>query len=136
MHVFRYSAVEIFGIAIDSPKQLHPMRALDLMNGYSVDPVEVPVETRDITPYYFRNNKFRYFLSRERPDGPAAVELMPVHHDSEYVSTTVIGDTLIFEREPVRTLEIPTQLPGFMLVGSSPRFAGQACLHELIVGIP
>ncbi|HSX33477.1 MAG TPA: hypothetical protein VLF91_04025 [Candidatus Saccharimonadales bacterium] len=138
MRIVRYSALEMFGMPIDKSEYgADPERLRQLMEVYSIEPTEVPVDTRDITPYYWRRPLFRYFMSRTVADGPVVMDMMPVQADSAAleVATPVPNVTIIGETA-VRSYAIPRDIPGIAIVGPGPRFREQLCVHELIVYRP
>lgn len=134
MRVQRFSAIEQFGVPVDDEKMLHSAQGmLRLMSQYGIEGTEIPDEVTDITPPYWEKNKFKYMLSRVRPDGPAVVELLPVYSDSQ--TTLVLGDSpegLVTVPIQVRRFEIPTDQEAFPVLGPGPRYAGQLCVHELV----
>ena len=130
----RYSAVEMFGAPIDdgmSPENVDEL--FGLMAAYGFGGQDISREPTDITPYYWRNPGFRYFLSLAHPEGPALVELLPIRDDSEVARLDVDDDEAALTVLPdKRTIEIPTDTKVYAMIGGSPRFAGKMCLHELI----
>jgi hypothetical protein len=139
MNVLRYSAVKEFGIPLDDLRgPSHPTEVATLLSSvYSIEGKEVSTELTDITPDYWDDPDFRYYLSREREDGPVVVDVMPrFHNSSAFVAIGMDRERLIVAQTPERTVEIPTQQPAMGILGVSPRLAGQICLHELIVHIP
>ena len=135
MNIVRFSAVENFGVPIDNPVDVaDESRLIKLMRSYSIKSQEVSTELTDITPYYWQNPTFRYFLSRRGGSGPAVVDLMPRHHDSSAaVFGSVIPGVAISGELKQRTFEIPTEMPTLAIMGPGPRFIGQICVHELIL---
>jgi hypothetical protein len=135
MNVLRYSAIPKFGVPMDSLKNASGNNQLTaLLSAYSIEGMEVTTELTDITPYYWRNPNFRYYLSRENERGPVVVDIMPRHRDSSAFIVTGMGrEGLMGIETPDRTIEIPTDQAAMGILGPGPRFAGQICLHELIV---
>lgn len=137
MRVERYSAIEMMGVPIDGKQDdelIYSARGLlRLMSRYGIEGTEIPDDLIDITPPYWEKNKFKYMLSRVRPDGPAVVELLPVHSDSQ-TDLVVAGSTDYVVTTPyhLRRIEIPTDQDAFPLIGPSPRFAGKLCVHEVV----
>jgi hypothetical protein len=135
MQIVRFSAIENFGVPIDKPNDIANSRGLiNLMLAYSIAATEVSAELTDITPYYWKNPAFRYYLSRRNSDGPAVIDMMPRHNDSmTEIIGSLIPDITIHGETKKRTYEIPTNEGSMAIIGPGPRFAGQLCVHELIV---
>jgi hypothetical protein len=135
MKIVRYSAIENFGVPIDSPEHVgSTQRLMDLMRAYSIEGKEIPTELTDITPYYWRNPTFRYYLSRRSINGPAVIDLMPRYNDSATTTFESIAPGInISGFTEKRTYEIPTYKGAMAIIGPGPRFIGQLCVHELIV---
>jgi len=130
----RYSAKDIFGAPLEigfDPK--NPRILVDLMEAYSIEPQDVPSDSTDITPYYWRRPAFKYFLSLPHPEGPAVVELLPNNDDSETYAIENVPDFGLCVEQGIRRIEIPTEQPGMAIIGPSPRFSGKICVHELVV---
>jgi len=138
MNVLRYSAVEQFGIPVADLRGSHPTQVATLLSSaYSIEGEEVSTELTDITPHYWHNPDFRYYLSRENEDGPVVVDIMPrVRNATAFVATGMDRGRLILAMTPERSIEIPDQQPAMGVLGPGPRYTGQVCLHELIVYIP
>ena len=133
MRFDRYSAVGIFGAPIDKgidPSDREPL--VRLMNNYGIEAHPVPQDSTDITPYYWRNPMFRYFLSMAHPEGPAIVELLPRHDDSMTLEIGQIAGIGYCIKDEVRKVEVPTDQRALAIVGPSPRFPGEFCVHELV----
>lgn len=137
MRVERFSAADMMGVPIDGKKDaelLYSARGLlSLMSRYQIEGTEISDELTEITPPYWEKNKFKYMLSRVRPDGPAVVELLPVHSDSK--TDLVVArswDWVVTTPYHLRRIEIPTGQDAFPLIGPSPRFAGMICVHEVV----
>jgi hypothetical protein len=137
MEVVRFSAVEIFGVPMDSPEQINTISKLvKLMGAYSVHAQEVSAELTDITPYYWQNPAFRYYLSRKDASGPAVIDVMPRHNDSAtFLIAPLERDALIGIETPERSIEIPTQQECMVIGGPGPRYGGHLCIHELIASL-
>jgi hypothetical protein len=138
MNVLRYSAAKEQGVPIDRLKQAsHPLVTASLLSSiYSIEGEEVPMGLIDITPSYFDDPEFRYFVSRNGEDSPVVVDLMPRHHNaSAYILTSNRNDLITVET-PLRTIEIPTDQPAAGILAPSPQAAGQILLHELLVYVP
>lgn len=135
MSLARYSAVSQFGVPIENPADLKdPDTVLGLMSSYSIEGEEIPREPTDITPYYWRANKFRYYVSLAHPEGPAIVELLPCDADSETYSLAK-SRSLDLQLEHVRTIIIPDDQEMMIIGGLGPRYAGCLCIHEVIAQI-
>ncbi len=134
MKIVRFSAVGNFGVPIDNPEQISDTAGIiSLMGAYSLQGSEVTDDLQDITPYYWQDPTFRYYLSRRGVSGPAVIDLMPRHHDSSaFVILPSNRESLLGIEMPQRTIEIPTNHLQMAVVGLGPRFPGQLCIHELI----
>jgi hypothetical protein len=135
MNVLRFSAVETFGVPVDSGQQVEtPQKTIELMRQYSAHEEEIPADRTDITPYYWENNSMRYFLSSLGATGLAVVEMQPKHEFASAIGVSYSLETgpTMREMEP-STLVIPEDMALFAMAGNSPRFTGQICIHELIV---
>jgi hypothetical protein len=137
MDIVRFSAVEVFGIPIDKPETLgSTQRMVKLLGAYSVQPLEITTDVLDITPYYWDNPTFRYFLSRNKEGNSAVVDLMPCRDNSSASIITPLSRNLLLEIDtPLRSVEIPTLQETVAILGPSPRFGGQICLHELVAAL-
>lgn len=106
---------------------------LRLLSAYGVEGQDVSKEATDITPYYWKNPTFRYYLSLAHPEGPAVVELLPRHDDSEIHLLAPLGDSTVGINLPgVRRIEVPTDQDMMAIAGTSPRYPGKFCVHELV----
>lgn len=134
MSLQRYSAVEMFGAPIEGAKGVDAEHLVEVFSSYGIAPQTLPSEPTDITPYYWQNSTFRYYLTLAHPEGPAVVDLLPRHADSEtYLLLQHIGDSAINLLIPgLRHIEIPTDQQAMALVGPGPRFPDKICVHELI----
>lgn len=134
MIVQRFSATEMMGAPIDDRNLLYSARGLlSMMNRYSIEGTEIPEELTEITPPYWDKNKYTYWLSRPDPNGPATVEMRPVYDDSQM--ELVLGQTSAgLTKVPfnLQRMVIPTDQEAFPLIGPSPRFTGQLCVHEVV----
>jgi hypothetical protein len=139
MKVLRFSAIENFGVPLDNPEEVSDIEQLiGLMEAYSIVPQDVSTGMDDETPYYWKNPEFKYFLSRDKEDGPVVIDLMPRKKDSATYLADIDADDpnyLVGLELPLRTIEIPASVPAFAIAGPGPRFAGQLCVHELIAKI-
>jgi hypothetical protein len=128
----RYSATSVFGIPFNPEDLTVRGKLFELVDAYNIEPQELPTEATDITPYYWQNPSYRYFLSLKEKTGLAIVELMPMNDDSELkiYSPESTGVT------PIRTIELPTQQETFLLTGGSPRFKDSLCIHEIVTHKP
>ena len=131
MRFVRYSAVPQFGVPVDNMESLSNAGSMiRLMEAYSIEPVEIPTEPTDITPYYWRTPDFRYFASLAHPEGPAVVDMLPNKDGAENYTFGLIPGVVI---EGMRRTEVPTDVAGQAIVGPSPRFPDLLiCMHELI----
>ena len=138
MLVQRFSAVEMFGAPIDDRELLYSARGLlSLMSRYSIEGTDVPEELTEITTPYWDKHKYTYWLSRPDASGPATVEMRPVYDDSQM--NLVLGETpagLITVPYSLQRVEVPADQEAFPLIGPSPRFAGQLCVHEVVSLVP
>jgi hypothetical protein len=138
MKVQRFSAVEMMGVPIEDRKLLYSARGLlSMMSRYSIEGTEIPEELTEITPPYWDKNKYTYWLSQPDPNGPATVEMRPVYDDSQM--NIVLGETpagLVTVPYNLQRMVIPTDQEAFPLIGPSPRFAGQLCVHEVVSLVP
>lgn len=134
MSLQRYSAVEMFGAPLEGGDGISVAQMLVLMSAYDIEPQEVPSEPTDITPYYWKNPNFRYYVTLAHPEGPAVVDLLPRHVDSDTYLLQKVGDFAVGLHVPeVRRIEIPTDEQALAIIGpGSPRFPDKVCLHELI----
>lgn len=133
MSLQRYSAVHMFGAPIEGIEGRDGSQLVDLMAAYNIEPQEVPTEPTDITPYYWMNPNFRYFVSMAHPEGPAIVDLLPRHTDTEmYLLQRIGGKAVGLHLPDVRHIEIPTDEISLAIVGPSPRFPDKLNVHELI----
>lgn len=135
MKFVRYSASEMFGVPLDNMFEKPGAEQEDfmrLLGYYGIGPQEIEREPVDITPYYWRNPDFRYFLSLAHPEGPAVLEMLPNKDGVENMVRVQVPSYGAVEVEGIRRLEI--EAPGAMrvIIGGSPRFQDQLCLHELI----
>lgn len=125
------------GVPIDGKKDtelLYSARGLlSMMSRYHIEGTEIPDEVTEITPPYWEKNKFKYMMSRVRPDGPAVVELLPVYSDSQTDMVVARSENWVLTTPyHLRRIEVPTDQDAFPLIGPSPRFAGMLCVHELV----
>lgn len=137
MNVVRFSAVKSFGVPIESPDHTSSTKKLiALMRSYSAEELDISSEITDITPYYWENTVFRYYLSRRGEEGPAVIELVPRHHDSQAHAISSIAPGLAIGTEfETRTIVVPTAQEAMAIGGPGPRYAGQVCVHELIAQV-
>lgn len=134
MQVVRYSAAAIFGAPIEKIDPENNEGLVGLVRRYGIEPEAVPTEPTDITPYYWMTNSMIFFASQPDPGGPAVIDLFPKHDGADTLSfMNAEGYTTI--STGVRRLEIPTLQPTLAIIGSSPRFAGQLCVHEVITAV-
>ncbi len=132
----RYSAVPMFGVPIGRGELADPGNdaAIGLMRRYSIDPQPVPRERTCITPNYFTSNKFLAYVQLMHPEGPVVVDLVPKELGFTTIKLNVLpGLGFATATTGITRIELPTDQPGFAMVGGSPRFPGQLCLHEVIV---
>lgn len=104
-----------------------------MMSRYGIEGTEIPEELTEITPPYWDKNKYTYWMSRPGSDGPATVEMRPVYEDSQM--GLVLGETpagLVTVPYNLQRMVIPTEQEAFPLIGPSPRFTGQLCVHEVV----
>lgn len=133
MSLQRYSATHMFGAPIEGVDGHNTRQLVELLAAYDVEPQEVPREPTDITPYYWKNPNFRYYVSLAHPEGPAVVDLLPRHTDIDMYLLQRIGDFAVGLQIPdVRHIEIPTDEMGLAIIGPSPRFPDKLNVHELI----
>lgn len=133
MRIYRYSAVNMFGIPLDNPEKITQEDGLvKILDSYGIEPEPVPSDPTNITPYYWKNNNLVYFTSRADPDGPVVIDLLPKHADVEAYLMGRVGPAVVVA-SGIRRIEIPTDQDSMAIIGAgSPRFAGQLCLHEFI----
>jgi hypothetical protein len=131
MNVVRFSAIRNFGVPIDRPELIgDPDYLVGLMHAYDIEEEPIAREATDITPIYWRNPAFKYFVSG-REDGSARVEMQPRHNDSQAI---LLGGGLAVESS-IRAYEVPSQIAGIPIAGPGPRFSGQICIHELVIDV-
>jgi len=135
MTLERYSAVEMFGVPIEKGGEASNEHMLELMLAYNIDPQAVPAEPTDITPYYWQNSNLLYYAALLHPEGPAVVDLLPRHADSEtYLVLQKLGNCAVgLQVTEVRRIEIPTNQQALAIAGPGPRFPDRICVHELIM---
>ncbi len=130
MAIQRYSAIGSFGVPLDNgdgPKNDASLRVL--FDAYDIEGQEVPeIDTLDITPYYWDNPNFRYFMSRNSETDPVVIDLMPRHKGSE--AFMPLGQ---FVLAGIRRIVIPGIQKTVAIAGPSPRFRNMICIHEAII---
>lgn len=130
MAIERYSAIPNFGVPIDDLAQIKTRDDIvGLFGAYNIDAQAIPIDTEDITPYYWRNPRFRYYMTRTSRLSPVDIEMLPTADDSE--SYIPLGDIVI---EGIRRITVPTDQQVVMIAGPGPRFPGMICIHEAIIG--
>jgi hypothetical protein len=132
MQFVRFSAVEQFGVPLGVSEQPDNATVARLLAEYSVEPQEISPELTDITPYYWREPDFRYFLSMSQPEGPAVLDMMPAKRDSTSFDVMEVAGTVFAAERSQRSIVIPTDHDVALITGYSPRYTGQLCIHELI----
>jgi hypothetical protein len=134
MNVKRYSAAEIMGVPTGKTIEKTRESSLFRMKVYGIWGQEVPVDLVDITPPYWNNTKYRYYLSRQ--DGPVTVDLIAVDDNLRQLNEIHYedGDTRKFvSKLALKSVIIPTNQTGFMIAGNNPLHPKREFIHELIV---
>ncbi len=140
MAMYRLSAVEIMGIPLDEPQEISGGGApaiLRLMSLYSIEPELVkPMGPQDITPWYWEppEHPYKYFVSSGKT-GVVEIDLMPATDDAVSIEFRRRRAGLVAKRALDMSYRLPYDGESFVLAGSSPRYVGQACLHEAFLNL-
>jgi hypothetical protein len=136
MGLYRYSAIETFGIPLTESDvvTLGDGREglFSILDANDLEPLAVPSEPTDITPHYWGRNNMIYIASLTHPEGPAVVDLLPKYTNVESYLMSKIG-SLTVTIPGIRHIRVPTDQRALIIAGGSPRFENKVCLHEVIV---
>jgi hypothetical protein len=139
MAVHRLSALEIFGIPVDTTADLVKdiPGHVQLYRRYGVEPVLVePTEPTDVTPYYWDEVKklVRFMLSSSRR-GEAVIDVMPMVDDLTMLGYMANQSMIAAHLTRQRTVRLPQDQPSLVLMGTSPRYPDKKCLVESFVDL-
>ncbi len=135
MGIYRYSAIETFGIPL-TERDIKTLGddgdgIFKFLDANDLEPQAVTTEPTDITPYYWAKNNMIYIASLAHPEGPAVVDLLPKYTDVESYLMGRVGNIAV-TFPGVRHIRVPTDQRTMIIAGGSPRFEGEICLHEVI----
>lgn len=88
----------------------------DLMSIHDIEPRPVPVGVRDITPTYGDKTLQRYMMSRQEPDGPVTIDILPRRPDIEQNLFRYAAQGIYLQEQvSVKKVVIPTDVHHFTL---------------------